>query len=102
MSTAVSRTIASRGTTKWERVLPYSVDELRDHLERQFKGAMSWGNYGRAWHIDHIRPVSSFRFVSPEDPAFSECWSLVNLRPLWRRSNIRKSDTWDGQTFLAM
>ena len=36
-----------------------SPEELRKHLESQFKDGMSWGNYGvMGWHIDHIVPLS--------------------------------------------
>lgn len=68
----------------------YTVDELIDHLEKQFTGAMSWSNYGvNGWHIDHIVPASSFNL---EDEAqFKACWSLANLRPLSAHENQKKS-----------
>lgn len=74
------------------RHLPYTRDELRRHLERQFSKGMSWENYGK-WHIDHIRPVSSFSYTSTLDIEFIECWSLCNLRPLWAEENLRKSNS---------
>lgn len=70
-------------------LLPYSIDDLRRHLERQFKGGMSWKTMGR-WHIDHIVPVSSFNISGPDCPEFRACWALTNLRPLWAEENIRK------------
>jgi hypothetical protein len=75
----------------WQPLVGYSVEDLRAHLERQFIKGMTWGSYGE-WHIDHIRPVASFRFSSPDDPEFRACWALSNLRPLWARDNILKSD----------
>jgi 5-methylcytosine-specific restriction endonuclease McrA len=42
------------------------------------------------WHIDHIIPISSFSFSSPEDPEFKAAWALTNLRPLWAAQNISK------------
>ena len=77
---------------KWQTLVGYTTEELRIHLERQFVGGMTWANYGE-WHIDHIRPVSSFGFKSPEDPDFHSCWALSNLRPLWAMDNIRKADS---------
>lgn len=72
-------------------LLGYSYDQLRTHLERQFKPGMSWDNYGKyGWHIDHIIPVSSFYFETPDDPAFKACWALTNLRPLWAEQNHSK------------
>lgn len=75
---------------KWSAAVGWTMDELRAHLERQFKGRMSWRNKGK-WHIDHIRPVASFSFTSVDDPQFRECYALANLRPLWKRHNLVKN-----------
>lgn len=70
-------------------MLGYSVSDLREHLERRFLPGMTWQNYGQ-WHIDHVRPLSSFAYDSPNDPAFRNAWALTNLQPLWAADNIRK------------
>ncbi|MDQ8050710.1 hypothetical protein [Luteibacter sp.] len=75
----------------WRSMVDYTVEELRAHLERQFLRGMGWHNAGE-WHIDHIIPVSSFNYTSPDDLEFKRCWALANLRPLWGRDNIRKSN----------
>lgn len=31
-----------------------------------------------------------FNYESPDDLEFKECWSLSNLRPLWKIDNLRK------------
>ncbi|MGE8143060.1 hypothetical protein ACQKOE_13880 [Novosphingobium sp. NPDC080210] len=80
-----------KGGKKVEQLLGYSISELRAHIERQFTRGMTWENYGE-WHVDHILPVASFNFDSPDDPDFKACWALTNLRPLWADDNIRKSD----------
>ena len=72
-------------------ILKYSPDELITHLEERFTGEMSWNNYG-VWHVDHIRPISSFNIQEIGDESFMECWSLKNLQPLWGDENIRKSN----------
>ena len=72
-------------------ILKYSPDELITHLEEKFTGEMSWNNYG-IWHVDHIRPISSFNIQEIGDESFMECWSLKNLQPLWGDENIRKSN----------
>lgn len=71
------------------QMLGYSKLDLVKHLERQFVRGMSWDNYGE-WHIDHIRPLSSFDFTNQD--AVREAWALSNLRPLWARENILKKD----------
>jgi hypothetical protein len=70
-------------------LLGYSSDELRAHLERQFKRGMSWGNYGE-WHIDHVVPLSSFSYETPDDPDFRRAWALTNLAPMWGKENMEK------------
>jgi len=72
-------------------ILKYTPDELITHLEGKFTGEMSWDNYGK-WHVDHIRPISSFNIQEIGDELFMECWSLNNLQPLWGDENIRKSN----------
>lgn len=72
-------------------ILKYTPDELIIHLEEKFTGEMSWDNYG-IWHVDHIRPISSFNIQEIGDESFMECWSLNNLQPLWGDENIRKSN----------
>lgn len=73
------------------RFLPYSMEELKIHLEKQFSNEMNWENYGSLWHIDHIVPISSFNFTSECDPDFLFCWSLSNLRPLLAKENLSKN-----------
>lgn len=92
---AIWRTVARR--SKAERrtfeLLGYSAAELMAHLERQFLKGMSWENYGYGpgkWHIDHIVPLASFSYETPDDPDFKAAWALTNLRPLWSEKNISK------------
>jgi hypothetical protein len=63
--------------------LGYDGDELRRHVESQFLPGMSWANYGE-WHIDHIKPRSTFRLPNE----IFKCFALSNLRPLWAIDNI--------------
>jgi len=71
------------------QLLGYSLEELMQHLEKQFTNGMTWDNYGQ-WHVDHIRPMSSFNFTSPDEPEFKACWALNNLQPLWWPDNLSK------------
>jgi DNA-binding CsgD family transcriptional regulator len=82
--------------------LPYTMHELKDHLEKQFEPWMTWDNWGHyrkntwddndsatwKWHIDHIVPHSEFIYASMADEAFQKCWALENLRPLNAKQNI--------------
>jgi len=79
----------------WEDLVDYTLHDLREHLELLFKPDMSWENYGfKGWHIDHIRPISSYNIISIDCDDFKECWSLNNLQPLWAKENFKKGDKW--------
>jgi hypothetical protein len=66
-----------------------SVAELKKYLESKFLPGMAWENYGiHGWHIDHIRPCSSFDLTDPEQQRI--CFHYTNLQPLWAADNIRK------------
>lgn len=41
---------------------------------------MSWDNRGKYWHIDHIKPCSSFNLEKQEE--IFRCFNWTNLRPL--------------------
>jgi len=64
-----------------------SVEELKQHLEQQFKDCMDWSNYG-TWHIDHIKPCCKFDLSKPEEQ--KECFHYNNLQPLWAKDNMSK------------
>jgi hypothetical protein len=77
----------------WEDLVGYTLKELIQHLENQFREGMTWDNYGKyGWHIDHRRPISSFNITSYNDPEFKECWALKNLQPLWAKENLSKGN----------
>ena len=75
--------------------LGYTIDQLKEHLEKKFKEGMSWDNHGE-WHIDHVIPQSWLPFDSIEDENFLKCWCLDNLQPLWAKENITKQDRYAG------
>lgn len=67
----------------------FTIEDLKEHLEKQFVDGMTWDNYGE-WHIDHIIPVSVFNLNDENN--IKKCWSIRNLRPLWKKDNIIKKD----------
>jgi hypothetical protein len=76
------------------RKLGYDRHELMGHIEARFQSGMSWDNYGK-WHLDHIRPLSSFTIVSTDCPDFKAAWALNNLQPLWAADNLKKGARYD-------
>lgn len=79
--------------------LPYTVEQLRNHLEERFEPWMNWENHGvyavggeRKWQIDHITPHSSFHYETMDCEEFRKCWALENLQPLGAIENIKKGN----------
>ena len=96
----IRRALRARGKTKGGSTfdhLPYTPQELKEHIEKQFDEHMTWENHGSYWHVDHIRPHASFNYDNLTHPDFQKCWALENLRPLEATENIRKSSIYEGK-----
>lgn len=87
-----SSLIKGKGGKRTFEILGYTLNDLAEHIERQFTSGMCWEEFrsGRI-HIDHIRPLSSFKIESVDSPSFRQAWALANLRPMWAQENLRKS-----------
>ena len=72
-------------------LVPYTLEELQNHLEDLFVDDMTWDNFGK-WNIDHIVPCALLRTEDTGSMEFKVCWSLKNLRPLWASANKKKKD----------
>lgn len=62
--------------------------DIKVHLEQQFRDGMTWDNYGKCWHIDHIRPCASYDLTQPEQQR--DCFHFSNLQPLLVCENLTK------------
>ena len=90
MGSAIYRSLKGNKVGRhWEDLVGYKLNDLKQHLEKQFKPDMNWNNYGK-WHIDHIIPINLWIFESYNDIEFRLCWSLANLQPLWAVDNLLK------------
>jgi hypothetical protein len=70
-----------------------TVEELKIHLEKQFKEGMSWENYGNKnahWSVDHILPMSRFDLTNREQ--LVKACNYMNLQPMWHIENIKKGN----------
>ena len=47
---------------------------------------MTWENYGKYWHIDHIVPCYYFDLLKEEEQ--KRCFHYTNLQPLFARTQI--------------
>jgi len=84
---AIGYQVTSRATVNTS--FGCSVDDLCKHLESRFTYGMSWDNFSE-WHIDHIKPISSFDLLDPIEAAKANHFS--NLQPLWALDNLKKSN----------
>lgn len=75
-----------------EHLLGYTKQDLRAHLERQFRDGMGWEVRG-SFHIDHIKPVAQFFREGIYDPAVIN--ALSNLQVLTPAENMAKTDKFD-------
>ncbi len=70
----------------------FSANDFFKRIEETFQEGMSWENWGE-WHIDHIKPLSSFDFIKNGKIDWTEVHSansLDNLQALWAKDNLRK------------
>jgi hypothetical protein len=73
------------------KVCGCSLEDLRKHLESQFKPGMTWENHGfYGWHIDHIKPLAKFDLNDPD--CQKRAFHYTNLQPLWKDENFAKRD----------
>lgn len=63
---------------------------LKEWFEFQFYDGMNWDNYGEYWHVDHVKPCTSFDLVDSEEQKI--CFNWRNLAPLRANKNLSKSN----------
>ncbi len=112
---ALKKQKSSKNNISIMKHLPFSIEELKQHLENQFEPWMTWENHGRyyikkwnnndqstwTWQIDHIIPQSNLPYTSMEDDNFKICWSLNNLRPLRSDLNFKKGSNMIEKDFIS-
>lgn len=79
----------NKGYKHWQEFVDFSIEELKVHLENQFRDGMTWENYGSFWELDHIKPISKCS-------SFEEAWKLLNLQPLTTFENQSKNNRYIG------
>lgn len=92
------RMALKRKTNKrdWRDVLGCPIHVLKQWIESQWDSEMSWENHSKyGWHIDHVRPCSSFDLTDPAQ--LKECFHYTNTQPLWWDENGEKAASWEGK-----
>jgi hypothetical protein len=76
-------------------IIGCSIMFYREWLEYQFDDKMNWENHGDYWHIDHVKPCSSYNFFNENE--IKECFSWKNVRPIQKSINLQKNDKIDNE-----
>lgn len=110
LSTRIYTELKKAGGSKNEesilKYFPYTIQELKIHLEKQFESWMTWDNQCKydpqtwkdddqstwTWQLDHIIPQANLTYTDMNDDNFKKCWALENLRPLSAKQNIIKGN----------
>lgn len=71
-------------------LLGCSLDEVKQHIEKQFTELMLWENHGIYWEVDHIIPCDKFDLTDVEQQ--KQCFHHSNLQPLIKTENRQKSN----------
>ena len=87
-----------RKTNKTFSLLGCSHSFLRLWIESQLYGEMTLENYGKIWCLDHCLPIASFNLLDEND--IKKCFNWINLRPMYVKDNIIKSDKIDYHLYL--
>lgn len=108
LSNSINRQLSKNNNSKNNesilQFLPYTINQLKEHIEKQFEPWMTWDNRGIynskiwddnnvdtwTWQLDHTIPHNKFQYNSMTDQSFIDCWSLNNLRPVSAKLNILK------------
>jgi hypothetical protein len=92
MSRPMERILKSNKKGKnWEKLVDYTKDDLIKHLKSTIPEGYNWQDFIDAkLEIDHIIPIKAFKFKTPEDEEFKQCWSLDNLRLITKEENKSK------------
>jgi hypothetical protein len=66
--------------------------QLKFHRDSRNKHEyMTWENWSKyGWHIDHIKPLSSFNLTDYEQ--LKMACHYTNLQPMWAKDNLIKSN----------
>lgn len=83
------RILEKKKASRTEDLLGYTVSELKNHIEKQFVGKMSWDNWGDIWELDHITPISKMISDGIKDQKIIN--ALPNLKPIYKKENRAKS-----------
>jgi len=88
----ILKAIKVKKTIRTLDLLGCTLDDLKVHLEKQFREGMIWENQGKVWEVDHVKPCARFDLTKEEEQKV--CFHYSNLQPLFKYENRKKSNSW--------
>jgi len=82
--------------TSYSEDLVGGFENLRRHLEKQFKPEWNWDNHGELWEIDHIRPLATFPNLGTSEEEQRQAFHYTNTQPLGISENRSKGARYNG------
>ncbi len=85
--------------TNLEKYLGYKLFALQKHLRvelQEREGITLFECFKRNYHLDHIKPHSSFSVVRVDSEEFKKCWHYTNLMMISAQDNLKKGAKYDG------
>lgn len=72
-----------------ESLIGCNMQQFIKYISERFTEGMNWDNYGKfGWHLDHIKPCSSFDLKDKQQQ--KECFHYSNMQPIWGTTKIAK------------
>ena len=84
LRSSMKKYIIEKKDSSWIDLVGYTVEDLMKHF--------GINDIPKGYHIDHIIPVSLYRFKSYKDEDFKKCWNIRNLRLITAEENIKKKN----------
>ena len=94
VSGRMGRALRSKKSGDVIKYLGCTMEEFQEYIVHHYmwKPWFTLENYGKVWHIDHIRPLASF-----PDGELEQGFHYTNCQPLAASENFRKSSHWNGK-----
>ena len=84
------RRIILHNKTSDDTLIGCSAKEFKKWIEYCFEDGMTFDNYGKLWHIDHVIPINKFNIEDEEQAKL--CFSWCNTMPMLAHKNMSKHD----------
>ena len=86
----VNQLIRNPKSVKTMKLLGCNKKTFIKHIKDQFEDGMTFENYGKIWHIDHIIPLGEFYDLANNIQEQKIAFNYKNQRPLFKNDNLSR------------